>query len=409
MNVNKNALENPGAASLSRRNRLQMALILGAAAMIGPLSIDMYLPALPALGIHFNVGDSQVQMSLSLFLLGLALGQLVIGPVSDMIGRRRLLLGGMLLYTAASLLCAVSPSIGLLLLLRFLQGLAGSAGPVLARAIVRDMYSGAELARFFSLLMIVNGLGPILAPVIGGQLLLFTSWQGVFIILCAVGLLFSALIMLRLPETLPRESRSSSGLSGAWRAFAELLGNKYFMGCALCQGFVTAGMFAYISGSSFVLQNKFDVSPQMYSLIFAVNGLGLAVSGHLAGRLAERVGEERLLVGGLLAALAGGTALLGVAAAGGGLIPTLVCLFAAVSSVGMVSTTSFSLAMRDMGDKAGSASALLGVLPLLLGGCAAPLVGLGGQESGFSMALVIAGAEACAIISYLLLVKTYRK
>lgn len=387
----------------SRKQRLQIAVILGAISAIGPLSIDMYLPALPELGAHFGAGAALAQLSLTFFLLGLASGQLVAGPLSDVYGRRTPLLIGMIVYAVSSLLCAFSPSIGLLVVLRFVQGIAGSVGVVISRAAVRDLYSGSELTKFFSLLMIVNGLGPILAPVIGGQLLRFTTWQGVFVVLFAAGLIFFATILLRLPETLPKERRSKSGLKGTLRTFGILLRNGRFMGYALTQGLVTAAMFAYISGSSFVLQNIFGVSPQMYSLIFAVNGLGIIISGQVAGRLAGRVSERKLLVSGLLLCTVGGALLLLTVLAGGGLLPILICLFAVVSSVGMVGTTSFSLAMQDQGDSAGSASALLGLLPLLLGSCVAPLVGLGGDKTALPMAVVIASAGLCSILAYLLL------
>ncbi|MHA6531854.1 multidrug effflux MFS transporter [Paenibacillus sp. BAC0078] len=387
----------------SRKQRLQIAVILGAISAIGPLSIDMYLPALPELGAHFGAGAALAQLSLTFFLLGLASGQLVAGPLSDVYGRRTPLLIGMIIYAVSSILCAFSPSIGLLVVLRFIQGIAGSVGVVISRAAVRDLYSGSELTKFFSLLMIVNGLGPILAPVIGGQLLRFTTWQGVFVVLFAAGLIFFATILLRLPETLPKERRSKSGLKGTLRTFGILLRNGRFMGYALTQGLVTAAMFAYISGSSFVLQNIFGVSPQMYSLIFAVNGLGIIISGQVAGRLAGRVGERKLLVSGLLLCTAGGALLLLTVLTGGGLLPILICLFAVVSSVGMVGTTSFSLAMQDQGDSAGSASALLGLLPLLLGSCVAPLVGLGGDRTALPMAVVIASAGICSILAYLLL------
>jgi MFS transporter, DHA1 family, multidrug resistance protein len=389
----------------SRKKRLQIAVILGSIATIGPLSIDMYLPALPALSAYFGTTAAYVQLSLTFFLLGLALGQLVAGPLSDVYGRRRPLLIGMMIYAVSSLLCAFVPSIGLLIALRLVQGLAGSVGVVISRAAVRDMYTGSELTKFFSLLMIVNGLGPILAPVLGGQLLRVTTWQGVFVVLSAAGLLFFITILLRLPETLPKERRSRSGLVGTLRIFRSLLGNRRFMGYALSQGFVTAAMFAYISGSSFVLQNIFGVSPQMYSLIFAVNGLGIIISGQVAGRLSGRVSERRLLLSGLMLCASGGVLLLITVLAGGGLAPILICLFAVVSSVGMVAAASFSLAMQDQGESAGSASALLGLLPLLLGGSVAPLVGLGGSETAVPMAVVIVAAGICSITAYGLLVR----
>lgn len=398
--ANKLAVDGP-----TRKQRVQLAVILGSITTIGPLSIDMYLPALPALVSDLGTTAALVQLSLTFFLLGLASGQLVAGPLSDVYGRRRPLLIGMFIYAISSLLCAFSPSIGLLIVLRFIQGLAGSVGVVISKAAVRDLYSGSELTKFFSLLMIVNGLGPILAPVIGGQLLRVTTWQGIFLVLFAAGVIFCLTILLRLPETLPKERRSKSGLKGTLLTFKVLLGNRRFMGYALSQGFVTAAMFAYISGSSFVLQNIFAVSPQVYSLIFAVNGLGIILTGQIAGRLAGKVSETRLLFSGLLLCTIGGVMLLITILAGGGLIPILICLFAVVSSVGIVGATSFSLAMQDQGETAGSASALIGLLPLLLGSCVAPLVGLGGVESALPMAIVIACTGVLSILSYLLLVR----
>uniref|UniRef100_UPI00406C9FD0 multidrug effflux MFS transporter n=1 Tax=Paenibacillus sp. FSL R10-2778 TaxID=2954659 RepID=UPI00406C9FD0 len=399
-NANKLAVDGP-----SRKQRLQLAVILGSITTIGPLSIDMYLPALPTLVDDFGTTAALVQLSLTFFLLGLASGQLVAGPLSDVYGRRRPLLIGMFIYAVSSVLCAFSPSIGLLIVLRFIQGLAGSVGVVVSRAAVRDLYSGSELTKFFSLLMIVNGLGPILAPVIGGQLLRVTTWQGIFLVLFAAGIIFCLTILLRLPETLPKERRSKSGLKGTLLTFKVLLGNRKFMGYALSQGFVTASMFAYISGSSFVLQNIFAVTPQVYSLIFAVNGIGIIITGQIAGRLAGKVSETKLLLSGLLLCTMGGVLLLLTILMGGGLIPILICLFAVVSSVGIVGATSFSLAMQDQGEAAGSASALIGLIPLLLGSCVAPLVGLGGVDSALPMAIVIACTGVLSILSYLLLVK----
>ncbi|MEK4240105.1 MULTISPECIES: multidrug effflux MFS transporter [Paenibacillus] len=399
-NGNKLAADGP-----SRKQRLQLAVILGSITTIGPLSIDMYLPALPTLVADFGTTAALVQLSLTFFLLGLASGQLVAGPLSDVYGRRRPLLIGMFIYAVSSVLCAFSPSIGLLIVLRFIQGLAGSVGVVVSRAAVRDLYSGSELTKFFSLLMIVNGLGPILAPVIGGQLLRVTTWQGIFLVLFAAGIIFCLTILLRLPETLPKERRSKSGLKGTLLTFRVLLGNRKFMGYALSQGFVTASMFAYISGSSFVLQNIFAVTPQVYSLIFAVNGIGIIITGQIAGRLAGKVSETKLLLSGLLLCTMGGILLLLTVLVGGGLIPILICLFAVVSSVGIVGATSFSLAMQDQGETAGSASALIGLIPLLLGSCVAPLVGLGGVESALPMAIVMACTGILSILSYVLLVR----
>ncbi|AIQ14999.1 multidrug effflux MFS transporter [Paenibacillus durus] len=396
---------NPATVRSSRRLRLQLAVILGAVATIGPLSIDMYLPALPELGRSFETSPALAQLSLSCFLIGLALGQLFSGPLSDVYGRRRPLMIGMAVYALSSLLCAFSPSIGFLVAMRLIQGLSGSVGVVISRAAVRDLYSGSELTRFFALLMVVNGLGPIAAPVIGGQLLRFTTWQGVFFVLFGAGVIFCLTIWLRLPETLPLDRRSKGGLKETLTTFGKLLRNPKFMGYVLSQSFVFGAMFAYISGSSFVLQNIFGVSPQIYSVIFAVNGLGIIITGQIAGKLSGRIGETRLLVWGLLQCLLGGLLLMYSIVTASGLPLLLIALFAIVSSVGVVGTTTFSLAMQDQGENAGSASAMLGLLPLLTGGLVSPLVGMGGGENALPMGTVIAAASICAVLSYGLLAR----
>ncbi|WP_310551024.1 multidrug effflux MFS transporter [Paenibacillus glufosinatiresistens] len=407
MSTANESLENQGAA-LSKRRRLQLAVVLGALSTIGPLSIDMYLPALPDLAAGFHASASSAQLSLSCFLVGLAAGQLVSGPLSDVYGRRRPLLIGMMLYTLASLLCAFSPTIGALAALRLVQGLAGSVGVVISRAAVRDLYSGSELTKFFTLLMIVNGVGPIAAPVIGGQLLRVTDWKGVFLTLFAAGLLFCLMIVFRLPETLPPERRHSGGLAGTVRTFGTLLRNRMFMGFVLTQSFVTAAMFAYISGSSFVLQELYGVSAQTYSLIFAMNGLGIILFGQVGGRLAPRLGERRILEFSLALSLGGALLLLGAVLLDGPLPLVLAGLFAVVGSVGPVGTATFSLAMQDQGETAGSASALLGLLPLLMGSGVAPLVGLGGGGTALPMAAVITGVSLLALAAYRLTARGLR-
>lgn len=382
-----------------------MALVLGLLSAFGPLSIDMYLPSLPVLASDLGTTPSLAQLSLTACMIGLSLGQLVAGPLSDVRGRRGPLLIGLAVYAAASLLCLLAPSIASFVVLRFVQGLAGAAGIVISRAIVRDLYSGTEMTRFFSLLMLINGAAPILAPVIGGQLLRVTSWRGVFVVLGAIGIAMFVVVLLGLRETLSAERRSKGGLRQTLATFRRLLGDRAFMGYALTQGLVTAAMFAYISGSPFVLQNKFGVSPQMYSAFFAVNGLGIIVASQLAGRLAGRVGERRLLLAGLVLAASGAALLLVSALAGGGLALVAPALFAVVSSVGLVSTATFSLAMQNQGQAAGSASALLGLLSFVIGAIVAPMTGLGGSESDLPMATIIALCEAGAVLCYVFVIR----
>ncbi|WP_409343900.1 multidrug effflux MFS transporter [Paenibacillus sp. MBLB4367] len=383
-----------------RTRLLWMVMILGGLSAFGPLSLDMYLPALPLLADDLHTSASLAQLSLTSCMLGLSLGQLLAGPLSDVRGRRMPLLAGLFAYAAASFVCVVSPSIGSFVALRFVQGLAGAAGIVISRAIVRDLYAGSELTKFYSLLMLVNGAAPILSPIVGGQLLKVTSWRGVFVVLGVIGVIMLFAVFAGLRETLPEQRRSKGGFRNTLSTFRSLIGDRVFMGFALSQGLVSAAMFAYIAGSPFVLQDIFGVSPQIFSVIFAVNGLGIIIAGQITGRLAGKVGETKLLVAGLVIAAAGGASLLAVITADAGLYAILPPLFLVVSSVGIVSTAGFSLAMQNNGSAAGSASALLGLLSFVMGGLVAPLVGLGGGDSPLPMGIVIAAADIGAVVCY---------
>ncbi|MCM3172572.1 multidrug effflux MFS transporter [Paenibacillus sp. MER 99-2] len=398
-------------ASLTNNStsRIRMALILGTLSAFGPLSLDMYLPALPTLAADFQSSTSYAQLSLTACMVGLALGQLLAGPLSDVRGRRTPLIAGLLLYTIASILCLVSPTMGSFVVLRFIQGVAGAAGIVISRAVVRDVYDGPELTRFFSLLMLINGVAPIAAPIIGGLLLEYTSWRGVFILLSLIGVLTLLAVIFGLGETLPADRRSSGGLKQTLVTFRQIASNRLFMGYALTQGFVGAGMFAYISGSPFVLQKIYGISPQMFSLCFAINGLGIILASQIAGRLAGKVSETRLLIAGLNVAALGGTSLFIAILAKGNLISILIPLFLVVSSVGLVNTASFALAMANQSKSAGSASALIGVMTFMFGGIVAPLVGLGGEGTAVPMGIVILCADLGAVLIYLLMVRKTSK
>lgn len=391
--------------AVTRKKKISMAIVLGSMTAIGPLSIDMYLPSLPILANDLGTSTSLAQLSLTACLLGLAIGQLLLGPLSDSRGRRGPLLISLLIYAAASFLCGLVSSIWGLILLRFIQGMAGSGGIVIARAMVRDMYSGTELTQFFSLLMLINGLAPILAPVAGGQLLQFTSWHGVFVVLGILGLVMVLAAFIGLQETLPREGRSKGGIKTTVGTFGRLLGDKVFMGYACTQGFVFAAMFSYISGSPFVLQDIYGASPQQFSLVFALNGLGLIIATQLTGRLAPRFHESRLFISGILLSLIGALLLLAMILIGAPLFAVLIFLFIVVSSTGIVNTVGFSLAMQNQGKNAGSASAMLGLLPFIAGSVAAPLVGIAGNHTAVPMGIVIVCCGLGAIFCYMFMIR----
>ena len=393
------------AAGVARQRGIGLLIILGALGALAPLSIDMYLPALPALGREFGAGASQIQLTLSAFLFGLALGQMVAGPLSDSLGRRRPLLIGLMAYAAASLACVVAPSVPVLVALRFVQGATGAAGVVIARAIVRDLYSGVAAARYFSLLMLVSGLAPILAPIFGAQVLRFTTWHGVFVILAILGVLLVLAVATMLRETLAPPDRHSGGIGATFRAFGRLLADRSFVGYALAGGLAFAAMFAYISGSPFVLQGIYGVSPQTFSLMFGLNAFGLITMSQVNGRLVGRLAPRRLLLMGLTSQTIGGLLLLaGVAAGDIGLVGVLPALFIVVASLGFVGPNATSLALTNHPRSAGSASGLLGVLQFAIGALVAPLVGLS-STSALPMALVIAACACGALASYLLLAR----
>jgi MFS transporter, DHA1 family, multidrug resistance protein len=278
-------------------------VILGALSAFGPLSMDMYLPGLPSLTRELGASASAGQLTLTGCMLGIAIGQLVMGPLSDSLGRRRPLLAGIAGYTLASIACAAAPSIGVLIALRFLQGLAGGAGVVIARAVVRDVFSGPSAARMFSLLMIVTGAAPVLAPLVGGQALSVTSWRGIFGVLAAIGVPLLVSTLLWLPETLPAARRHPGGVLDTVRAFGALLRDREFTPYALSFSLAFVAMFAYIAGSSFVLEDIHGISPQLFSVVFAVNSAGLITMSQVGGRLAGRLGPHVLLRRGLIGTL----------------------------------------------------------------------------------------------------------
>jgi DHA1 family bicyclomycin/chloramphenicol resistance-like MFS transporter len=384
-------------------SRGRLVLILGAISAFGPVSMDTYLPGLPELSRDLGVSASAAQLALTACLVGLAGGQLIAGPLSDAFGRRRPLLIGLAAFTAASLLCAAAPDVWSLTAARLIQGAAGAAGIVIARAVARDVYSGTPLARFFSLLLIVNGLAPILAPVVGAQLLHVTDWRGVFVVLAGFGAILFVAVAVGLHETLAPERRQGGGMRSTLATFRRLLAERRFRGYVLSCGLVFAAMFAYIAGSPFVLQDIYDVSEQAFSAVFGVNAAGILALGALGARLVERVGPTRLFVAGLGQQAVGAAGLLVAVLADAGLAAVLVALFLVVSSIGLVLPNASALALADHPRTAGSASALLGLCQFLFGAIAAPLVGVGGTDTAVPMAVVIVACALAAAVSYRLL------
>jgi len=367
----------------------RLVVILGAMAALGPLSFDMYLPAFPQLREAFDASASAVQLTLTFALLGLGLGQLLIGPASDARGRRTPLLVGLGGYVCASLLCTVAPTIEILAGLRFVQGFTAASGVVLSRAVVRDVTSGIATARLFSLLMLVNGLAPVLAPTIGSAVLGVGSWRAIFVVLAAFGLVLLLAASLRLPETLPAPHRSPGGVRVGLRGFAALLEIRAFVGYGLTLGLSVGAVLAYIAGSSFALQEVYGLSPTAFAVTFGVNGAGIVACSQVNRALLHRLAPRHLLAGGMTGMSAGALSLLAAVAAGAGLLLVLVPLFVTVACIGFVMPNATALALADHAEVAGSASALLGVNQFLVGAVVAPLVGIAGVGTAVPMALVM--------------------
>jgi MFS transporter, DHA1 family, multidrug resistance protein len=395
-------MRSAGAAGTAARlpSRRKLFLMIGGLTLFGPLCIDMYLPSLPRLTRDLHASASSVQFSLTTCLIGLAIGQVLIGPASDKFGRRRPLLGGLALFVVASLACSLAVSAPMLAMLRIFQGIGGSAGIVIGRAVVRDLYSGTAAARFFATLMLVTGLGPVLAPQIGAGLLELTSWRGVFLLLGVAGTLLLGMAAFRLPETLAPERRDSAGGVGAALSSMRRVGtNPVFLANALAAGIGFGSIFAYVSGSSFLMEDIYHLSPSMFGFLFAVNGVGLVAAGQLSAHYVGRFGASRLLTFGLsLMAVAGVAFFLIVATGVAGLAGVLPCLFLVMCANGLSAPNAMALAMNDFPDAAGSASALMGVLQFGVGALVAPLVGLGGNADAIPMAVIMALSGVLAII-----------
>ncbi|GAB7107993.1 multidrug effflux MFS transporter [Streptomyces phaeofaciens JCM 4814] len=384
-----------------RRTGLLVTLVLGGLTATPPLSMDMYLPALPEVTRQLHAPAATVQLTLTACLAGMALGQLVVGPMSDRWGRRRPLLAGLVVYVLATALCALAPTVELLVAFRLVQGLAGAAGIVIARAVVRDLYDGVAMARFFSTLMLISGVAPVVAPLIGAQILRATDWRGVFVLLTAVGLALAGLVWARLPETLEPADRHAGGVGEALRSMRRLLADRRFTGYMLTGGFAFAALFAYISASPFVVQEIYGASPQTFGLLFGANSVGLVVVGQINGKvLVGRVRLDRVLAAGLtVIALAAAALLLMSAGVFGeiGLAPVAAALFVLMSAMGVTLPNAQTLALMRVRHSAGSASALLGTSSFLIGAIASPLVGIAGERTAVPMAVVQLAAALVAL------------
>ncbi|MDG4800247.1 multidrug effflux MFS transporter [Micromonospora sp. WMMD980] len=393
---------------MSRGQRARLVLVLGSLIAVGPLTIDMYLPALPAIVADFATTSAAVQLTLTGTLAGLALGQLLIGPLSDAVGRRRPLIAGLLLHVLASSLCVVAPNVAVLGALRVVQGLGVAATAVVAMAVVRDLFSGAAFATLLSRLLLVMGAAPVLAPTLGGGVLRWTDWRGVFVALAAFGVLLVVVASTGLPETLAPERRRRGGVVATISLYGSLLRDRVFVGLVLVAGLAMAALFAYVAGSSFVLQQTYGLDEQQFGLAFGAGAVGLIGATQYNVRLLRRYPPQRILVLSLAVGTLAGLALVAFAATNvGGLPALLVSLWTVLAAAGLAMPNAPALALSRHGEAAGTASALLGAVQFGVGAVAAPLVGVLGTGA-VAMALVVAGGMVAALVALLVVVRPSR-
>lgn len=379
---------------------VRRALLLGTFTAIGPLGTDMYLPALPAIARDLRTEEGVAQLSLMSFFVALALGQAVYGPVSDMLGRKRPLLLGFALEAAASVGCAYASTVEMLIALRFVQGLGACAGMVVARAAARDLYSGTELARLFSLMMLVLGVSPILAPIIGSSIMMVFPWHAIFWCQAVFGLFCVVLLLLFFTETHEPGRRLEGGLRPVFATYGRLLLDFRFLGIVLSSGLSQAGFFAYLAGSPFVYITLHGVPPALYSVLFGVNAIGLIGMSQLNGRLIARLGALRLIRTAILFYLLAALVLATLALLRVDSLPaTAALLFIEIACMGCILPIGSMLALERHGTIAGSASALMGSLQFAIGALASALVGAVFNGTSLPMAGTIAG---CAALSFLL-------
>ncbi len=383
------------------RGYLRFVLVLGALIAIGPLTIDTYLPALPSITQDLAASESAVQATLTGILLGMGLGQLLIGPLSDAVGRRIPLIAGLAVHIVASVACALAPNVELLTVGRVLQGVGNAAVAVVAMATVRDVFVGSAAASLLSRLMLVSGVAPILAPSLGGAILRFTSWRGVFVLLSISGVLLVTLALTALRETLPVERRRPARPAEVARTYRRLLRDRTFVGLVLIAGLGFATLFSYIGGSSFVLQAVYGLSAQQFALVFGANSLGLIIASQLNPLLVRRHGPRAVLRVAVMTAAAAALLMLGSALSGiGGLVGLLVPLWVILASCGLTFPNTPALALSRHGESAGTAAAMLGASQFAIGGIAAPVIGMLGTGSAVPMAAVMATtATAAAVVA----------
>lgn len=373
-------------------------IILGALTAIGALSIDMFLPGLPQLRSDFSTTTSNAQLTLSLFMIGLALGNLFIGPISDALGRKNPLIIAMIIFTLASIAIVFTTNIWLMVLLRFIQGFCGGAGAVISRAISSDLYSGKQLTKFLAVLMLVNGIAPVIAPTLGGIILSFSTWRMVFVILTIFGVCMVIGSLFKLNESLPIERRDQAHIGAIFKNFSLLVVKPKFVLPMLIQGFTFIMLFSYISASPFITQSIYHLSALHFSWMFAGVGITLIFSSQLTGKLVDYINQQTLLRALTVIQIIGVIWVTITLVSHLHIVALIIGFIILVAPVTGVATLAFSIAMNERTGGSGSASSLLGLVQSLFGGLVTPLVGLAGETSATPYITIICISGVILII-----------
>jgi MFS transporter, DHA1 family, multidrug resistance protein len=373
---------------------------------IAPLATDMYVPAFPQVAADLGGTATQVQLTLTTFFVGMALGQLVGGPVSDQRGRRRPLLAAVLVMTLASVACALTPTIGVMMAARFVQGCAGGWAMVIGRAVIVDLATGARLVRVLNVIAGVGGIAPIVGPLLGAVILQLSHWRVSFWVVAALGVVMTVCVLVAIPETLPPERRHGGGLQAFAVAGRQVLRNRRYVGYLVVSGSAMGALFAYVATSAFVLQSMNGLSPIAYSIDFAANACGMTVAALVAARLAGRVPTRKVILVGQVAALASGvTMLIGAIWFDTPLLVVIVSFFVLMTAQGLIGGNSGALASAEVPDHPGTGSALLGFVQWVAAGTIAPLAGLGGEQTAVPMAVLMIAGAGLSMVGLLVLAR----
>ncbi|MFG1819712.1 multidrug effflux MFS transporter [Kribbella sp. NPDC049174] len=394
------AWSRPPLLTARRQARLTAGLVATVVFLtaIAPLATDMYVPAFPQVAGELSTTATQVQLTLTTFFVGMALGQLVGGPISDQRGRRIPLLAAVLVMTAASIVCALAPTIGVMTVARFVQGFAGGWAMVIGRAIIVDLATGARLVRVLNVIAAVGGIAPILGPLLGGLILQLSHWRVSFWLVAALGLAMTSAVVVAVPESLPQVRRHAGGLRNFLTAGRIVLGNREYVGYLLVAGAAMGALFAYVATSAFVLQTMNGLSPIAYSIDFAVNAAGMTAAALVAARLAGRVSTRKLILTGQIAALAAGIAMLaGALWFSTPLSLAIVCFFVLMTAQGLIIPNGGALASAAVPDHPGTGAAVQGFVQWVAAGTIAPLAGLGGTTTAVPMAVLMTACAAASL------------